>query len=655
MEWRVAKIAISVKEQFSMTIGFGSNQSPKITLREWQQRAKDKCMAQFLGGKRVWVQETVTGGGKTIFGREVSMALYDESVIDLIIILVPSEPILNGWVSTYRGRLNSTSGPIYQSDTQVWVSTYAGYKSICNALASRRTNGYLLIVEEYHHAEREAAWGQAVTTLSRGAKHVLMLSGTPWRTKGTIALLDGERNVHNRPYYQEDGIEPDDAYKYKEDLESDTRGTVVVHFEFVEADAEAKDSGEIYKLPLETDDWRDSADENCKEPLGKYVTITSKEKPLNTRLEGKGTHKEIIHRGLSWLEHSRSEFKQATGLDDVSIMHIACSCINDATSIEKYINVAYPGIKAEKIVSDDSNSSKRIEEIQLACKQNSHDRPDVIISVGMISEGVDIPAIKVTVYLNKILTLLYLIQLIGRGQRRVWIDKIGRYADDDNNPRQTMGYFLAPAHPYLIWVASQIEKEIKQARIEGPITTGPGGEGPSKKTREFINNAGDNSIQICSGEAVTANKARLMAAIDKIIGSPSANDYLANTMWKEYLSSLIVDGRENAVEAMVKAKCKEMAIEFDDISSAKSVKEELTYDQRCELLSQDAHALIRSIRRNVYPFCNEKDDGIAYPKVWGRMNKLAGITTLSKATLDEKERWINQAGAWAEQQMRVAS
>jgi superfamily II DNA or RNA helicase len=638
-----------------MAIGFGSNQSPKVTLREWQQRAKDKCMAQFLGGKRVWVQETVTGGGKTIFGREVSMALYDESVIDLIIILVPSEPILNGWVSTYRGRLNSTSGPIYQSDTQVWVSTYAGYKSICNALASRRTNGYLLIVEEYHHAEREAAWGQAVTTLSRGAKHVLMLSGTPWRTKGTIALLDGERNVHDRPYYQEDGIEPDDAYKYKEDLESDTRGTVVVHFEFVEADAEAKDSGEIYKLPLETDDWRDSADESCKEPLGKYVTITSKEKPLNTRLEGKGTHKEIIHRGLSWLEHSRSEFKQATGLDDVSIMHIACSCINDATSIEKYINVAYPGIKAERIVSDDSNSSKRIEEIQLACKQNSHDRPDVIISVGMISEGVDIPAIKVTVYLNKILTLLYLIQLIGRGQRRVWIDKIGRYADDDNNPRQTMGYFLAPAHPYLIWVASQIEKEIKQARIEEPITTGPGGDGPSKKMREFINNAGDNSIQICSGEAVTANKARLMAAIDKIISSPSANDHLANTMWKEYLSSLIIDGREDAVEAMVKAKCKEMAIKFDDISSAKSVKEELTYDQRCELLSQDAHALIRSIRRNVYPFCNEKDDGIAYPKVWGRMNKLAGITTFSKATLDEKERWINQAGAWAEQQMRAAS
>ena len=638
-----------------MTIGFGNNQRPKIKLRQWQSRAKTKCMAQFLNGKRVWVQETVTGGGKTIFGREVSMGLYDESIVDLIIILVPSEPILNGWVSTYRGLLNSTSGPIYQSDTQVWVSTYAGYKAICNALASRRTKGYLLIAEEYHHAEREAAWGQAVTTLSRGAKHVLMLSGTPWRTKGTIALLDGERNIYNRPYYQDNGIEPDDAYKYKEDLESETRGTVVVHFEFVEADAEAKDSGEIYRLPLETDDWRDSADEQCKEPLGKYVTITTKDKPLNARLEGKNAHKEIIHKGLARLEYSRNEFKQATGLDDVSIMHIACSCINDATSIEKYINVVYPGIKAEKIVSDDSNSSKRIEEIQHACKQNNHDRPDVIISVGMISEGVDIPAIKVTVYLNKILTLLYLIQLIGRGQRRVWIDKIGRYADDDSNPRQTRGYVLALAHPYLIWVASQIEKEINQARIEEIPPEGPSEPGPPRVMREFINNAGDNSLQICSGESVTADKARLIAAMDKIISSPLANDHLANAMWKEYLSSLIVDGKESAVEEMIKAKCEAMAIQFDDITSAKSVREELTYDQRCELLSQDAHALVRNIRRNVHPFCNEKDDGIAFPKVWGKMNKLAGITTFSKATLVEKERWIDQAGAWAGHQARVAS
>jgi superfamily II DNA or RNA helicase len=222
-------------------------------------------------------------------------------------------------------------------------------------------------------------------------------------------------------------------------LESETRGTVVVHFEFVEADAEAKDSGEIYRLPLETDDWRDSADEQCKEPLGKYVTITTKDKPLNARLEGKNAHKEIIHKGLARLEYSRNEFKQATGLDDVSIMHIACSCINDATSIEKYINVVYPGIKAEKIVSDDSNSSKRIEEIQHACKQNNHDRPDVIISVGMISEGVDIPAIKVTVYLNKILTLLYLIQLIGRGLRLGTCPSLSHLGGKSNRKRNQPG------------------------------------------------------------------------------------------------------------------------------------------------------------------------------------------------------------------------
>ena len=51
-------------------------------------------------------------------------------------------------------------------------------------------------IDEYHHAAREAQWGQAVEILSRGAKHVLMLSGTPWRTQGTIALLEKELEFH---------------------------------------------------------------------------------------------------------------------------------------------------------------------------------------------------------------------------------------------------------------------------------------------------------------------------------------------------------------------------------------------------------------------------------------------------------------------------
>jgi superfamily II DNA or RNA helicase len=646
-----------------MTIGFGKNVTAKPSLRKWQKDAQTKCLAQFADGKRVWVQETVTGGGKTFFAEDTATQLYRDKIIDLVIVVVPSIGVLTGWLNAFKGTLNATAGPNYQSDTQVWVTTYAGYKAICNALASRNTAGYLLIVDEYHHAEREAQWGQAVETLSRGAKHVLMLSGTPWRTQGTIALLEKERNVEGSPYYSEDGtIEPDHFYRYGADLrETTTRATVPVYFEFEPAEAIDKDTGEIYRLPLDTDDWWQLADERCREPLGKYVAVTSKKMPRNSLLDGKAMHRALLAKGLKSLEKSRQEIKEACGISDVSIMHVACSCVADARSVEDYIVAAFPWAKAETIVSEDASSAKRIEEIQRACRQASHDRPDVIISVGMISEGVDIPAIKVTVYFNKILTLLYLIQLIGRGQRRIRLDKLvenginNGYADKDEFIDATPSYFLAPAHPYIIWMARQVEEDIRQARqfLNSPVNDKSVPEEKKERTsKEYEVNSVGESRALYRGRAI--NKLYLAGAIDKLVNHPRASDFAVNTHWGNYMNSLILDGKENFVETVIKEKCCEMGVEYEDVSASKTTLPELSYDQQSKLLSDNAHALIHRIRNTISPF-KDQEDSVAYPKVWGKLNKGAGIGNFSKATLEEKRKWLNFASAWLDQRAMGAS
>jgi superfamily II DNA or RNA helicase len=656
MGWRAAKVVTFVKDQLSMA--FQEINRPKVSLRDWQDDANKKCLGAFADGKHVWVQETVTGGGKTIFGRETALDLYQSAMVDLVIILVPSLGVQSGWLNTFRGSLNATAGPNYQVDTQVWVGTYAGYKAICNALAVRRTKGYLLIVDEYHHAEREAYWGQGVSALGAGASYVLMLSGTPWRTKGTIALLEDERNIHNHPYYGEDGtVEPDHYYRYADDLISDTRGTVPIHFIFGDATAKDRQTGQEYFLPVDPDNWQQFADESCKEPLGKYVCITDSKKTLNPHLEGRRMHKELIAQGLQHLELSRAEIYRASGARDVSIMHIACASINDASSVEAYISHYYPGTKVEKIVSDEPGSTKRIEEIQRACRQNSMDRPDVIVSVGMISEGVDIPAIKVTVYFNKIMTLLYMIQLIGRGQRRIWLDEKQGYADQDELIDQTPSYFLSPAHPYIMWMATEIEKHIKQARQELDQAPDKSNDEKGKKERllpEYDVTTTGDTLHIYHGEPVAGDKIKLMGVADRLIDHPSAKKYGLNTMWGNYINSLIIDSNGKLAEEEIKSKCKLVGIDFEKASSPIAIKEELSYDERSKLLSEEAHSLVQSIRHGIEPFVR-LEDGQAYRKVWAKLNTLAGIKNFGQATLSEKQKWLYVARAWKVEQIKVAA
>lgn len=634
-------------------------QRPQVKLRNWQIEAKTNCLSQLTQGKKVWVQETVTGGGKTVFGRETALDLYEAGMIDLIIVLAPSIGVERGWLNTFRGSLNATAGPSYQDDTQVWVSTYAGYKAICNALAVRRTKGYLLIADEYHHAEREAFWGRGVSVLGSHAAHVLMLSGTPWRTKGTIALLEEERNTEGNFYYDNNGmVVPDHSYRYADDLASETRGTVTVHFLFQPAEVVDK-NGVLHEMPVDPENWQAFADQNCDEPLGKYVTITKDKDTFNPRLEGRTMHQSLISNGLQCLELSRGEIYRASGIKDVSIMHIACASISDASSVELYINSHFPGVKAEKIVSDSASSTKRLEEIQLACRQCSADRPDVIISVGMISEGVDIPAIKVTVYFNRITTLLYMIQLIGRGQRRIWLNEKNSYADQDDLIDQTPSYFLAPAHPYIMWMASEIEKDIKQARKElgqsaddQPV---PDGTNTNRTTRDYeVRSAGD-MLHMYRCETMAVDRIKLLGVTDRLVDHPAAKQNGVNAMWANWINSLIIDGNGEMAEGEIRNKCQVLGVNFDEASSPSAIKEELSYDEQSRLLSEEAGSIVRSIRHHLEPFKSYEDDGKAYAKTWARLNQVAGIKNFSKATLAEKQKWLNAARAWKAERARVAA
>jgi len=617
-------------------------------LRQWQEYAKSECLKYFALGKRVWVQEAVTGAGKTTFAVETSLDYYGSNEVDLIIVLTPSLATLNGWLDSFSKNLNATSGPNYPADTQVWVSTYAGYKSIIAELGecNRRINGYLLIADEYHHAEREACWGQAVTKLGRAAKNVLMLSGTPWKTRGTIALVDEEVNIKGESYYSSEGIiVPDNSYKYSKDLSQGDkdRATVPVHFTFVPAKTTDEKTGRTYELALDDPkDWSKYASKDCEESLGKYVAID----PNDYKLKDSDLGRTLIAEGFTWLNYSRSQIKQATNVDDLSIMLIVCRTILEAKTISSYVQNKYK-VETEVIVSDEPKSASRLEEIKIACRQGSHARPDVIVSVGMISEGVDIPAIKVVVYMSAIITMLYLTQLLGRAMRRIFIN--GKYADP--TPNRTLAYFVAPAHPYIMWFASEVENDIAEAWRElksrgETIDLIDEGE---KEVPRYKTKVTGESAHICRNNFV--EKVQLFGIIDIILNQSQAADFLVTTAWRDYLVSLIIDGKGKEVELVIKQKCQEMNLDYETISQPESIKRELTYDQQSKLASKDAQERVKTIRYKCEPYVTMTDDK-AFPKVWKMLAGKAQIKKFTDATLDEKERFINVAENYIRESLR---
>jgi hypothetical protein len=204
-------------------------------------------------------------------------------------------------------------------------------------------------------------------------------------------------------------------------------------------------------------------------------------------------------------------------------------------------------------------------------------------------------------------------------------------------------------------MARQVEEDIRQARqfLNSPGENKAILEDKKERTsKEYEVNSSGESRALYRGKAI--NKLYLAGVIDGLVNHPRASDFAINTHWGNYMNSLILDGKENFAETVIKEKCYEIGVEYEDVSSSKTVVPELSYDQQSKLLSDDAHALIHRIRNTISPF-KDQEDNVAYPKVWGKLNKGAGIGNFSKATLEEKRKWLNFASAWLDQRATGAS
>ena len=185
----------------------------KVQMRAWQVTASDKRSDSREAGRKTFVVEACPAAGKTRFAMMEAKRELDRGACDFVIVVVPTKNIASGFIETAADLGIRANDIIYKdrpvSDQyRVKVVTYQyftnrqqdEYFQIMN-----RGKRMMLILDEVHHCGDALSWGDAVADVVRRAECVLALSGTLFRTDGRqiAAIGDVHEDDHEKYTYAE--------------------------------------------------------------------------------------------------------------------------------------------------------------------------------------------------------------------------------------------------------------------------------------------------------------------------------------------------------------------------------------------------------------------------------------------------------------------
>jgi superfamily II DNA or RNA helicase len=419
-----------------------------IKLRPWQDEAVKKALNWLgdEGDRRIFLINAAPGAGKTIAACFIAKQLLDSGAIDRVVVIAPRREVVRQWAGDFRtvtGRamLKITAAEEDVAELQLDVcATWSAVKGLSDAFADLCEHSNVLVIcDEHHHAAVEAAWGTGADAAFSKARHGLILTGTPVRSDGEdtvwFAYDDNgridhpEEGTYSLSYGQAVDLEycrPVTFHRHEGhftvDL-GDGSSVKVSSKEKTELPAEMKRipalqrALEFYKLACSP----------LFEPDGKT--------PLASGYQGS-----MVEYACAKLDSLREQMPNAGGL-------VIAPSIEMAQYIAKLIEII-DGQKPIIVHTQTQNPDGKI-----SAFRESDSR--WIVSVAMISEGVDIKRLRVLIYLPKAMTELAFRQAIGRVVRTM--------GDEDD----TRAYVVMPSFDLLENYARRVEAEMSpSARVE---------------------------------------------------------------------------------------------------------------------------------------------------------------------------------------------
>ncbi|MEM7092252.1 MAG: DEAD/DEAH box helicase family protein [Actinomycetota bacterium] len=394
-----------------------------VILRAWQQQAL-RAFTAHNGDSFLTV--ACPGAGKTSFAL-VAARQWCAGERRPFVVVVPTQHLKAQWAASalrfgfhLDPAWSATDGPP-APDMHGVVVTYAQAASSSGPLATYIRDG-LVILDEIHHAASERSWGTGVEDAFGGAACRLLLSGTPFRT--------------------DDSPIPFVRYSWGD------YGDAVADFEYGYGEA-LVDGGVVRPVYFPRFDghmeWMNADGDVVEASFSDELIGNEWSARLRTALSPDGNWiRTVIDRAHAKLGEIRETHPNAGGLV-IATDHEHARAIVDLLKMRHRVD-------ARVALSDDPRAGQVI-----ADYVDSDD--EWVVAVRMISEGVDIPRLRVGVFATTTTTAMFFRQAVGRIAR--WTAGV---------PKQK-AYMYLPDDPRLRHHASAIAEqrrhsiEIRQQRV----------------------------------------------------------------------------------------------------------------------------------------------------------------------------------------------
>jgi superfamily II DNA or RNA helicase len=556
----------------------------QIHLRPWQRAAFE----QFAHHTEPdFLAVATPGAGKTTFALACAHWALSQQRRRLVVVAPTSHLKLQWAQAAHRVGLeldhawDPSEG--LARDVHGLVTTYQqiATRATATVLRDLATDAFV-ILDEIHHAGDERAWGDGVRSAFELAHRRLCLSGTPFRSD-TAAI----------PFvrYADTGeggeAQPDITYGYADALRD---GGVVRPVYFPRFDGLME--------------WTSPEGNVVSADFQEALDRTGGAQRLRTALSLDGDWLSVVvgqaHERLMAL---RSTQRDAGGL-------VIATDQDHARGIARLLRHRFR-TEAEVVVSDDPDASRKIADFA------NGDRP-WLVAVRMVSEGVDIPRLRVGVYATTVTTELFFRQAVGRfvrWQRGIPGQKAYVYVPDDPRLR-AHAFQIADARRHVLRPPVEVDAQFTPEQLA------------AEARREL--------------EALLPEQLSLFSVLSATATGVSVHGFDEDGFSHEVS---LFDDEVEVPEPDPALLAGEGVLQLPEVptdagwslSGVRSVSE-----QKAELRDRNAAAGMRIVDRT----------GWSHGKVHAELNRLAGISSVGAATNDQLERRLRHAEQWLDRLRR---